>query len=169
MREGKNEESKNTINITMREGKSAMNIFLFYSTSSFLNRPEHWDAWLTSVIGTTESMGQRMWTKFIVLWTPSKKQPRTYLRTLLKGGAQRQPNCFLCPFPPLSQNTLHYSEKKISWERVWTLEFARKDRNLSISGPQFRNSKSEISGIWCDMVGWKKTCQHNNCFPRGMS
>lgn len=147
MREGKNEESKNTINITMREGKSAMNIFLFYSTSSFLNRPEHWDTWLTSVIGTTESMGQRMWTKFIVLWTPSKKQPRTYLRTLLKGGAQRQPNCFLCHFPPLSQNTLHYSEKKkTSWERVWTLELQERTETWVFQGPNWGTAK--VRSLW---------------------
>lgn len=159
-------KGKNAMNITMREGKSTMNILLFYSTTSFLNSPEHWHAWYTSVIGTTGSMGQRMWTKLIALWTPSRKQLRCYLGTLLKRSRATQ--LLLVPFPTPLSEYLSLQWKKKSHEKESGHWGCKKYRNLSISGSQFRKRKREISGIWCGMVGWKKTYQHNNCLPRGV-
>lgn len=159
-------KGKNAMNITMKEGKSAMNILLFYSTTSFLNSPEHWHAWHTSVIGTTVSMGQRMWTKLIALWTPSRKQLRCYLGTLLKRprGNAIAPCAFSHPSLRIPFTTV----KKKSHEKESGHWGCKKYRNLSISGSQFRKRKREISSIWCGMVGWKKTYQHNNCLPRGV-
>lgn len=161
-------ESKNSMNIiTMREGKRAMNILLFYSTTSFLNSPKHWDAWHTSVIGTTGSMRQRMWTKLIALWTPSRKQPRSYLGTLLKRP-RGNPVAPCALFNPSLRIPFTTVKKKNLMRKSLDTGIARKDRNLSILGPQFRKRKSEIFSIWCGMVGWKKTCQHNSCLPRGV-
>lgn len=144
-------KGKKAMDITMREGKSAMNILLFYSTTSFLSSPEHWAAWHTSVIGTTGSMGQRMWTKIIALWTPSRKQPRCYLGTLLKRPRGNAIAPYALSHPPL-RIPFTTVKKRISWERVWTLGLQEKIETWVFQGPNLGREKERSPAS--DVVWW---------------
>lgn len=143
-------KGKNAMNITMREGKSTMNILLFYSTTSFLNSPEHWHAWYTSVIGTTGSMGQRMWTKLIALWTPSRKQLRCYLRTLLKRSRAMQ--LLLVPFPTPLSEYLSLQWKKNLMRKNLDTGVARNIETWVFQGPNLGREKERSPAS--DVVWW---------------
>lgn len=144
-------KGKNAMNITMKEGKSAMNILLFYSTTLFLNSPEHWHAWHTSVIGTTVSMGQRMWTKLIALWTPSRKQLRCYLGTLLKRprGNAIAPCAFSHPSLRIPFTN---SEKKNLMRKSLDTGVARNIETWVFQGPNLGREKERSPAS--DVVWW---------------
>lgn len=138
----------NPLIVHMREGKSAMNEYTVVLFShSVLNNPEYWDGWQTSVIVIARSMEQRMWTKLIVLWTPSRKQHRGYLWILLK----RPKGNPTAPYA-LSQTSLRkpfYTVKNESHENSYLVtEVARKTETWVFQDPNLGKAKNKIVSIW---------------------
>ena len=137
MREGKNEESKNTINITMKEGKSAIWIY-----SCFIQHLHFWSGQNIEMLGLPQWLvQQKVWDRGC---EPSSLSYELHLENnagptwepSLRGPGATQ--LLLVPFTtPLSEySSLQW--KKYLMRKSLDTGIAGKDRNLSISGPQFR-------------------------------